>query len=117
MDNSDIEKLTKELMADSRLDLPDPLFNEKLMSRILFENSRQNVRKEFILNILVFIGVELIILSLLWMLLLYFPGLNYFTNAIKSSLMIIHKTGNLVHAVWLPYYFLYPGRFFRPYHK
>ena len=96
MDNANIEKLTKEFMADSRLDLPDPLFDEKLMGRILLENKRLNDRKQLYLNILVFIGIEFIILALLWILLLYFPGLDYFTNAIKNSMTIIRKIGNLV---------------------
>jgi hypothetical protein len=96
MDNANIEKLTKELMTDSKLNLPDPLFDEMLMNRILFENSRQNDRKLLLLNILIFVGVELIILSVLWILLLYFPGFDYFTNAIKNSMTFIKKTGNLV---------------------
>lgn len=96
MDNANIDKLTKDLMADSKLDLPDPLFDEKLMSRILLESKKLNDRKQLFLNILVFTGIELIILALIWILLIYFPGLDYFANAIKSSMTIIRKTGNLV---------------------
>ncbi len=68
MDNEIIEKLTKEIMSESRLELPDPLFDEKLMSSILLENTRMEERRQLFLNILVFIGVEFIILTLIWIL-------------------------------------------------
>jgi hypothetical protein len=49
-----------------------------------------------LLNILIFAGIEFIVFSLLWILLLYSPGVDYFKNAITSSLLIIQKAGNLV---------------------
>ncbi len=96
MNNAIIEKLTKDMMADSRMELPDPLFDEKVMSTILLESKKLNERRQLFLNLLVFIGVELVILTLVWILLIYFPGIDYITNTIKNSMTLIRKTGNMV---------------------
>jgi hypothetical protein len=40
--------------------------------------------------------IDFIVFSLVWILLIYFPGVDYFKNTINSSLLIIQKAGNLV---------------------
>jgi hypothetical protein len=96
MDNSNVERLTKDIMTDSRLNLADPIFDEKVMNKILLENKRLKSKNLLLLNILVFTGIEFIVFALFWILLLYFPGIDYFKNAINSSLAVLEKIGNIV---------------------
>lgn len=96
MNNSNVERLTKDIMTDSRLNLADPIFDEKVMNKILLENKRLKSKNLLLLNILVFTGIEFIVFALFWILLLYFPGIDYFKNAINSSLAVLEKIGNIV---------------------
>jgi hypothetical protein len=95
MGNSDIDKLTKALMTDSRMTLTNPGFDDMVMKQVLLESDRQLNRKLLLRNIMIFTVIELLIFALLLVLLLWFPGLVYFTTAIKYSMTIFQKIGNL----------------------
>jgi hypothetical protein len=91
-----IDKLTKELMADSKLELTNLNFDEIVMNQILFESNKLKKRKDLFLNIIVFVGIEFLLFALILTLLLYFPGYEYFTSALKNSMFIFERIGTFV---------------------
>jgi hypothetical protein len=93
MENTGIDKLTKELLADSRLKLTRPNFDDSVIDQILFESAKQKNRKHLLLNILIFSGIELVIFTLMFILLIYSPGIQYFTSTIRNSMVIFQKIG------------------------
>jgi hypothetical protein len=96
MNNANIDKLTKELMSDSKLKITNPAFDDLVMNQILFETSKLKKRKDLFLNILIFTGIEFILFALILALLLYFPGYEYFTSALNNSMLVFEKIGNFV---------------------
>jgi hypothetical protein len=96
MEDSGIEKLTKELMADSKLNLTNPAFDDIVMNQISLESGKLKSRKNLIRNFLIFTGIELIIFALLLFFLLYIHEVDYFTSAIKDSMIVFQKIGKLV---------------------
>lgn len=96
MDNDNIEKLTRELMADSKLNLSDPLFDERVLRQISVEYERKKRKQQLLSFILVFCGIEFIMFAIAWFLLLYYPGYEYFVNTVSDSLQIFKKIGYLV---------------------
>ena len=95
MENNGIDKLTKKLMADSRLNLTRSNFDDTVMNQILLESNKRKNRKQLLLNILIFAGVELVIFILLLVLLIYFPGIEYFTSTMKNSMLVFQKIGKI----------------------
>ena len=95
MDNSEENKLTKEIMADSRLNLANPDFDDLVLHQVLLESKKLKKRKDLLMNLLIFTGIELFIFALLLVLLLWFPGLEYFTTGVKNSLPVFQKIGKL----------------------
>lgn len=93
MENNHIDKLTKELMADSRLKLTRPNFDDSVMNQIILESNKLKNRKQLLINLLIFAVVELVILTLLFVLLIYFPGIEYFNATMKNSMLIFQKIG------------------------
>ncbi|MGC1389690.1 MAG: hypothetical protein WA816_01505 [Bacteroidales bacterium] len=95
MEDAKIEKLTKEWMAESKLELTNPIVENIIMNQILLEAGKKRSRKNLLISFLIFTGIELIIFALLLILLLYFPGIDYFTSAIKNSMVLFQKIGKL----------------------
>jgi hypothetical protein len=95
MDNHNVNKLTKELMADSRLNLTRPDFDDAVMNLILLESNKQKNRKNLFFDILIFSGIELVVFALLLILLLRFPGNDFFTTAVRDFLPVFQKIGKL----------------------
>jgi hypothetical protein len=95
MDNTNIDKLTKKLMAESNLKLINPIFDDTVMKKILLESQKLKNQKKLLLNFLIFTGTELAVLALMLVLLLYFPGLDFFVSSIKNSMEIFHTIGKL----------------------
>jgi hypothetical protein len=93
MENTSIDKLTREVMADSRLDLTRENFDDTVMNQILLESNKKKNRKQLLLNILIFAGVELVIFTMLFVLLIYFPGIEYLSSAMKNFMIIFQKIG------------------------
>lgn len=96
MDNTNINKLTKELMSDSKLKITNQAFDDLVMNQILLEAGKLKKRKDMFLNILIFTGIEFIIFALILALFLYFPGYEYFTSALNNSMLVFEKIGNFV---------------------
>lgn len=96
MESGNVEKLTRTIMADSKLEIADPLFSDVVMKLVLLEHKRQKNRKQALINILVFIGVEFIVLFLIWILLVYYPGYSYFVRVMNNIMPLIKETGYFV---------------------
>ena len=86
MDNSNIDKLTKRILADSKLELANPDFNHSIMNKIRFENRKKSVLHNVGLFFLIFITFDTLILSLLRILHINITGISL-------------KTGTLIHRI------------------
>jgi len=93
MESNGIDKLTKELMTNSRLNLINPEFDKSVMNQILSESNRQESRKHFLVNILIFGSIELVIFTILFILLNYFPVAESLNSTMKNSMYIFQKIG------------------------
>ena len=96
MDNAKIDEFIKMTMADSKLEISNPLFEGIVMDQILLENRKLIQRRRFILNIMVFVGVELLLTGAILMMAIYLPGFNHLSYAIRNSLPVFQKIGNFV---------------------
>lgn len=96
MESANIDKFTKELMTDSKLEISNPSFDDLVMNQILLESGKLKKRKDLFLNLLIFTGIEFILFALFLALLLYFPGYEYFTSILKNSMFIFEKIGTFV---------------------
>lgn len=76
MDNSNIDKLTKRILADSKLELTNPDFNNLVMNKIRFENRKKSVFHNVGLFFLIFITFDTLILSLLKILSINITGIS-----------------------------------------
>jgi hypothetical protein len=93
MESNGIDKLTKELMTNSRLNLINPEFDKSVMNQILSESNRQESRKHFLVNIVIFGSIELVIFTILFILLNYFPVAESLNSTMKNSMYIFQKIG------------------------
>jgi hypothetical protein len=80
MNNSDIDRLTKDILKNSYLEVTDTDFNGTTMKRVLRESRRQRILQNFLLCFLVFVAVDALILLVIW-----FLGLNVFDVALRSG--------------------------------
>ena len=78
MNNSNIDKLTKEILKNSYIEVTDPDFNITTMKKILHENHKQHVLENIFLSFLVFVAVDTLIFLVLWL-----SGLNIFELAVR----------------------------------
>jgi hypothetical protein len=80
MKNSNIDKLTKDILKSSYLEVTDPDFNVTIMKKILRESRKQRVLENIFLCFLVFVAVDALIFLVLWL-----SDLNIFDVAIRSG--------------------------------
>jgi len=106
--NSNIDKLAKDILKNSYLEVTDPDFNEVIMKRVLQESRKQRVLENILLCVLVFVAVDSLIFLVLWLL-----GLNIFDVALRSEnisqelLLHIDKfTDAILHNEFIKYIFL-----------
>ena len=78
MKNSNIDKLAKDILKSSYLEVTDPDFNVTTMKKILRESRKQRVLDNILLCFLVFVAVDALIFLVLWL-----SGLNIFELAIR----------------------------------
>jgi hypothetical protein len=78
MKNSNIDKLAKDILKSSYLEITDPDFNIMTMKKILRESRKQRVLENILLCFLVFVAVDSLIFLVLWL-----SGLNIFELAIR----------------------------------
>ena len=95
MENSEINKLTKDIMADSRLNLPNPGFDEQVMRQIQLVSNQELNRKSWTRNFMIFAIAELFALVIIIFLLFMTPGMEYFIGMINNSLRMCQKIGML----------------------
>jgi hypothetical protein len=86
MKNSNIDKLAKDILKNSYLEVTDPDFNITTMKKILRESRKQRVLENILLCFLIFVAVDTLVFLVLWL-----SGLNIFDVAIRS--------GNLTHEI------------------
>jgi hypothetical protein len=76
--NPNIDKLTKDILKSSYLEVTDPDFNVTTMKKILRESRKQRVLDNILLCFLVFVAVDALIFLILWL-----SGLNIFELAVR----------------------------------
>jgi hypothetical protein len=96
MEESNVEKLTKEIMADSRLVALKPDMENEIMERISVDYITRSRRRELRTYILLFVGIETVLTGFVWTLFNYFPGLNNeVVYLVKNFILAAHKAGEL----------------------
>jgi len=96
MENGNDERFARTIMVDSKLEITDPSFTDILMCEVRKEYDRHEYRKQVRFSILVFIGIEFIVLLLIWILLIYYPGYLSFAKIMDHIMPVIQKTGYIV---------------------
>ena len=93
MQNSDIDKLTKDILKNSYLEVTDPDFNSATMKIVLHESRKRRILENIFLCFLAFAAVDTLIFLVLWLL-----GLNVFDIALRLGAMprdILIQVGQL----------------------
>jgi hypothetical protein len=96
MEKGNIEKVTREIMAESGLEIENPGFDRKVLGKISLEYLRKKYRRQLAFYILILTGIEFVVFSGVWLMLMYFPGSDYIINTIKDSLPAFHNIGNFI---------------------
>jgi Na+/proline symporter len=103
-----MDKLTKDILKNSYLEITNPDFNQTTMKRILHESRKQRILENFLLSFVVFVAVDALILLFLWLL-----GLNVFDVALRSGsisqellLHIMKLKDAILHYGFMKYIFL-----------
>lgn len=65
MDSTNVDKLTKDILENSKLELINPDFNNLLMSKIKSESHKQSILHNIVLYFLTFLSLDAIIFALL----------------------------------------------------
>jgi hypothetical protein len=93
MQNSNIDKLTKDILKNSYLEVTDPDFNSATMKIVLQESRKRRILENIFLCFLAFAAVDTLIFLVLWLL-----GLNVFDIALRLGAMprdILIQVGQL----------------------
>lgn len=90
MDNTTVDKLTKDILVNSKLELTNPDFNSLLMNKIRFESQKQSILQNIGWFFLTFLSLDAIIFALLKLMhirtLDIIPKVTAFTNGILSNI-------------------------------
>jgi hypothetical protein len=78
--NSNIDKLSKDILKQSYIEVSDPGFNQIVMKKVLREDRKQQIRQNLLMCFFAFVAIDVLILLVFWLL-----GLNAFEIAIRSE--------------------------------
>jgi hypothetical protein len=78
--NSYIDRLTKDILKNSYLEVTDPDFNQTTIKRVLREDRRRRILQNILMCFFVFAAVDTLILLAIWLL-----GLNIFDLIVNSG--------------------------------
>jgi hypothetical protein len=78
MKHSNIDKLTKEILKQSHLEINDPDFQKTIMKNILREHRKRRMLENIFLCILVFVAVDTLVFLGLWL-----TNMNIFDIAVR----------------------------------
>ncbi len=67
MKNLNIDKLTKDILKSSYLEVTDPDFNDTTMKKILHESRKRSILENILLSFLIFVAVDTLIFLILWL--------------------------------------------------
>jgi len=65
MENKDTDKLTRSILANSKLEINNPDFTLNLMGKIKAENRRRTIVRQGAFYLLMFVSIDAVIFSLL----------------------------------------------------
>jgi hypothetical protein len=78
--NSNIDKITKDILKQSYVEISYPDFNQAVMKKVSRESRKQRIVQNLLLCFSVFVAVDSLILLVYWLL-----GLNIFNIAINPE--------------------------------
>jgi hypothetical protein len=90
------ENIAREIMADSKLDMTDPGFDEIVMGKIMFESEKMKRRKYYLSGLILFIGIEFTLLAFLMVILYYFHGNIFLKDFINDNMQYFTGVGQFV---------------------
>jgi hypothetical protein len=76
--NLDIDKLTKDILKSSYLEVTDPDFNRTTMKKVLHESRKKRLLENIFLGFLIFVAIDALIFLVLWL-----SGLNIFELVVR----------------------------------
>lgn len=90
MDSTNVDKLTKDILENSMLELTNPDFNNLLMKKIKSESHKQSILHNIVLYFLTFLSLDAIIFALLKLMHIRItdivPKATAFTQGIVSNI-------------------------------
>jgi hypothetical protein len=106
MDNANIDKLTKDILANSKLELTNYAFNNMVMNKIRHENRKQSISHNIGLYFLIFITYDTLIFSILKLMNISLTGINLKIDAFIHGIFFSIQNGfsNIGHFIFI--YFL-----------
>ena len=93
MENENNDILMSKIMADSRLNLSDAGFDNRVLCRIMREYEQKKNRRMILKSILIFTGIELVLFSVSLLIMIYFPGNSFITDLAGSVLPFFTRLG------------------------
>jgi hypothetical protein len=106
MDNTNIDKLTMDILANSKLELTNPNFDSILMNKIRFESRKQSIFHNATLYIFIFIVIDAIIFSMLKLVHISITDMISKVNAFTHGLLANIQNGSSNIGQFLLIYFL-----------
>lgn len=97
MNNSDSERLIKDILKNSRMELTDPDFSSATMKRIVRVEKKRRILNDVLLDLFVFIATDALICLVLWL-----TGLSVFDLAegpVKMIDQLLFQVGQLKYTV------------------
>ena len=96
MDNSDFDRITGKLMANSTLRITDDNFDNMMMEQIIAESTRMEKRRMIRIYILAFAGIELVLFLLCLVLVHFFPVHDYLKSLVNGPSGGFHRLGSFI---------------------
>jgi hypothetical protein len=106
MDTAPEDKVTKEILASSKLQLTNPDFNNMVMKKIMLESHKQSILHNVTLYTLIFFSIDAIIYSVIKLMNINLTDIGSRLSAFTygSIVGIQHSPSNIRHL--LLFYFL-----------
>ncbi len=101
MEEENIDKLTKEILADSKLELTNPDFNNLLMSKIRYQNNKQTTRQNIFSYGILFISIDVLIYALLKILNIRITEIFSTVSSLSQSLLSSIGNGHFIFIYFL----------------
>ena len=107
MDNSEIEKVTKSILSESKLGLTNPCFDENVMKKIESFQRRKTMIHNMVISFLIFITSDALILSFLKIMRINIVGIGSKVGFfIQNASAHVHNGFSNMESLIIPYFLI-----------